>query len=190
MTILQTLRRWFRRWNNGHKESGDIDVAYLIIMTFPLHTTLHIYLASNWAGGTIQRMSVTNIKALNLCRYIFVREGSRTVWTQGGGGVECKYSMLASCVKIPHFTAVNPISPIPPLAGGRWLGKQRKVLTSAGHRCCCCCQYGHLLPTSRTKQTWATRDSGSYFAFLLCDIMSSCNVIESLMSLYSISFGS
>ena len=93
-------------------------------MTFPLHTTLHIYLASNWAGGTIQRMSVTNIKALNLCRYIFVREGSRTVWTQGGGEVQCKYSMLASCVKIPHFTAVNPISPIPPLAAG-WVNKER-----------------------------------------------------------------
>ena len=128
MTILQTLRRWFRRWNNGHKESGDIDVAYLIIMTFPLHTTLHIYLASNWAGGTIQRMSVTNIKALNLCRYIFVREGSRTVWTQGGGEGGCNVNIQCWLVVLKFHISRLSIQFLQfllwPVAGG-WVNKER-----------------------------------------------------------------
>ena len=109
-------------------------------MTFPLHTTLHIYLASNWAGGTIQRMSVTNIKALNLCRYIFVREGSRTVWTQAkrlycmsppwdtGRGGGCNVNIQCWLVVLKFHISRLSIQFLQfllwPVAGG-WVNKER-----------------------------------------------------------------
>ena len=161
-------------------------------MTFPLHTTLHIYLASNWAGGTIQRMSVTNIKALNLCRYIFVREGSRTVWTQGGGEGGCNVNIQCWLVVLKFHISRLSIQFLQfllwPVAGG-WVNKERflhpLVTAAAAANMVISCRH-----RGQSKPEQQHEDTESYFAFLLCDIMSSCNVIESLMSLYSISFGS